>query len=97
MDALLPALGVVVPAGILASLVCWLLIRRMRREGPAHLFRGQGEAVTVAKLLEEATERGEGVRLNWPDTDLDEAGLVRPNARDQFPTAILPRLFEKER
>jgi hypothetical protein len=73
--------------------VCWL-VRARRRRGPAHLFRGQGEAVTVDELLEEAKQRGEGVRLNWPQTDLDEAGLVRPYVQDQFPTAILPPIDE---
>jgi hypothetical protein len=61
-------------------------------EAPAHLLRGQGEAVTVAELLEEAIERGEATRLNWPEGDLDQAGWVRPYAQDQFPTAILPRV-----
>jgi hypothetical protein len=98
MDAHLPALAVIVPVAVLAGVVVWLVVRwRRRRPGSAHLFRGQGQAVTVAELLEEAAERGEGVRLNWPDTDLDEAGLVRPYVQDQFPTAILPRLFGEER
>lgn len=59
-------------------------------ESPAHLFRGQGECVTVAELLEEAVERGDGIRLNWPEDNLDDVGRVRPYVRDQFPTAVLP-------
>jgi hypothetical protein len=55
----------------------------------AHLFRGQGEAVTVAELLDEARERGEAIRLNWPD-EPGHAGRVRPYALGQLPTAILP-------
>lgn len=98
MDAHLSALAVIVPVAVLAGVVVWLVVRwRRRRHRSAHLFRGQGQAVTVAELLEEAAERGEGVRLNWPDTDLDEAGLVRPYVQDQFPTAILPRLSDEER
>jgi hypothetical protein len=59
---------------------------------PAHRFRGQGDAVTVAELLDEAGERGDGLRLNWPEHDLDRAGRVRPYVQDEFPTAILPRV-----
>ena len=57
-----------------------------------HVFRGQGEAVTAAELLEEAVERGEGIRLNWSDDDVDEIERMRPFVQDQFPAAILPRV-----
>jgi hypothetical protein len=43
-------------------------------------------------LLEKAARQGEGIRLNWPETDPDEAELIRPYAQDLFPTAILPRV-----
>jgi hypothetical protein len=65
----------------------------MGRQGrPSHLFCGQGEAVTVAELLAEAREQGEGVRFNWPEDDLDRARPMRPYVQDQFPTAILPKV-----
>jgi hypothetical protein len=101
MDEVLVAASIAVP--LLVALVCavWCLVASSRREGrrrgAAHVFRGQGEAVTVAELLNEAAERGEGVRLNWPEEDLDERGLARPYAQDQFPTMILPRIEDEQR
>jgi hypothetical protein len=101
MDEVLVAAGVAVP--LVVALVCavWCLVANSRRERPrrgsTHVFRGQGEAVTVAELLNDATERGEGIRLNWPEDDLDERGLVRPYAQDQFPTIILPRIEDDQR
>ena len=56
-----------------------------------HRFRGQGEAVTVAELLEEAVEEGHGLRLNWPQDDL-LCSPIRPDDRGQFPTVVLPRI-----
>lgn len=67
-----------------------------QRDRPAHLFRGQGEAVTVAELLEEARERGGSVRPDWPKERLDEAGWVRPYARGQLPTVVLARVTAPE-
>ncbi|HEU5471026.1 MAG TPA: hypothetical protein VFV67_10265 [Actinophytocola sp.] len=58
---------------------------------PGHLFRGHGEAITVTELLEEAIERGEGIRLNWPTDDL-HASPIRTDEQGQFPTVILPRV-----
>lgn len=48
--------------------------------------------MTVAELLEEAVERGEPTRLNWPADNLDKAGRVLPFAQHHFPTAILPQV-----
>ena len=60
---------------------------------PIHRFRGQGEAVTVSELLDEAIQRGEGIRLNWPTDDLP-ASPIQADHLGQFPTAILPRVRE---
>lgn len=78
-------------AGAVWFLVARCLRDRRSRSATTHLFRGQGQAVTVAELLEEAAERGEPIRLNWPN-DLDEAGRMRPYEPQQFPTAILPKI-----
>jgi hypothetical protein len=58
---------------------------------PVHRFRGQGEAITVAELLEEAVEEGRGLRLNWPADDFD-ASPIQPDEQGQFPTVVLPRI-----
>ena len=58
-----------------------------------HRFRGQGEAVTVAELLEDAVEQGEGLRLNWP-TDDASASPIRADGLGQFPTVVLPRMVD---
>jgi Flp pilus assembly protein TadB len=65
------------------------LTRKLNR--PAHLFCGQRHAVTVAELVERAARQSEGIRLTWPEADIDDAELVRPYAQDLFPTAIVPR------
>lgn len=67
----------------------WRLSGLVEMRGPRHLFRGQGEAITVAELLEDAVERGEGVRLNWPVDDLDFSP-IRADELGQYPTVILP-------
>lgn len=64
---------------------------RNNPERPVHRFRGQGEAVTVAELLEEAVEENRGLRLNWPEDDF-EASPIRPDERGQFPTVVLPKV-----
>ncbi|HEU5472416.1 MAG TPA: hypothetical protein VFV67_17320 [Actinophytocola sp.] len=61
---------------------------------PGHLFRGQGEAITVAELLQDAIERGEGIRLNWPTDDL-YASPIRADEQGQFPTVILPMVKDE--
>jgi hypothetical protein len=63
---------------------------RVKAYRPAHMLGDHSEAVTVAKLLDNACERGESVRLNWPVDEMGESELVRPNAQDEFPTAVLP-------
>lgn len=79
-------------AGAVWFLVARFLRDRRNRTATTHVFRGQGQAVTVAELLEDAAERGEPVRLNWPEDHLDKAGRMRPYVQDQFPTAILPKI-----
>lgn len=97
MDELLVAAGIAVVLIVAMAGAVWFLMARCLRNRrgrttTTHLFRGQGEAVTVAELLEEAAERGEPVRLNWPEGDLDEADRMRPYVQDHFPTAILPKI-----
>ncbi|MFL6141752.1 MAG: hypothetical protein ACJ72N_07770 [Labedaea sp.] len=60
---------------------------------PGHRFRGQGEAITVAELLEDAIERGVGIRLNWPEDDLDRSP-IQADEQGQFPTVVLPSLHD---
>ncbi|MFL6140842.1 MAG: hypothetical protein ACJ72N_03085 [Labedaea sp.] len=64
-------------------------------ERPIHRFRGQGEAITVAELLEEAIERGEGIRLSWPTEDT-QASPIQADELGQWPTAVLPRVEDDE-
>ncbi|MFL6142510.1 MAG: hypothetical protein ACJ72N_11685 [Labedaea sp.] len=96
MDRLLVAASFVVPLTVALAWATWYLMalgRSYRRQpSMSHVFRGQGEAITVAELLQEAVEQGEGMRLNWTGADLDAGGRVRPHMRDEFPTAILPRV-----
>lgn len=89
------AWGLVVVLVVALVAVIWLLVMQCRKTpqgqpSTRHVFRGQGEAVTVAELVAEAKEQGEGVRLNWPEDDLDRARPMRPYIQDQFPTVILP-------
>lgn len=89
--------GVTVPLTVALAGAIWFLVAsgrrdRQERNAPGHRFRGQGEAVTVAELVEDAVERGEAIRLNWPEGDIDETGRTRPYAQDQFPTTILPKI-----
>lgn len=91
------ALGLAVSLVVALAWAIWWLVASARRDRrgaarPAHRFRGQGEAVTVAELLRDAQERGEGFRLNWTEDDLNTIGLIRPYARDQLPTTILPKI-----
>lgn len=73
----------------LAWAICCLVADK--RTAQMHVFRGQGEAITVAELLDDAAERRAGVRLNWP-TDDREFSPIRPDDRGQYPTVILPRI-----
>lgn len=78
--------------GLAWAVSCLRTAGRQRRRGRSpHVLRGQGEAVTVAELLDEAAERSDGIRLNWPEDDLDRSP-IRPDDRGQFPTVILPRV-----
>lgn len=78
-------------------------------EHPAHVFRGQGEVVTVAELLEAAREHDDGVRLKWRERDEARTRVtasgslnaqcwpgVRPYAQGQLPTVVLPKPSEGE-
>lgn len=91
------AIGIALSLVVALAGAIWFLVansqqKRRTREATGHVFRGQGETVTVAELIEDAAERGEGIRLNWSGEDFDEAGQVRPYAQDQFPTVILPKI-----
>src|SRR2546429_78312 len=97
MDEWLVAASVTVSLTVALGGAIWFLVAsgrrdRQERNAPGHRFRGQGEAVTVAELVEDAVERGEAIRLNWPEGDNVETGRVRPYAQDQFPTTILPKI-----
>jgi hypothetical protein len=97
MDRLLVAASVTVPLIVALTGTIWYLVALVRRDRQernalSHRFRGQGEAVTVAELVEDAVERGEAIRLNWSADDIAETGRVRPYAQDQFPTTILPKI-----
>lgn len=79
-------------SGALAVGLAWAicaLVADNRGRPKTHVFRGQGEAITVADLLDDAAERRAGVRLNWP-TDDREFSPIRPDDRGQYPTVILP-------
>ena len=100
MDKTLVTSSVAVPLLIALISAIWFLVansrKKKRKHAPTdHVFRGQGEAVTVAELLEEAIEHGDGIRLNWSKDDLDALGRVRPHVQDEFPTAVLPRVEEE--
>jgi hypothetical protein len=97
MDEVLVAANVGLPLCVALIGAIWYLVASSRREqrkrAPmSHAFKGQGEAVTVAELLEEAVEQGDSIRLNWSVDDLDSFGRVRPYVQDEFPTAILPKV-----
>lgn len=97
MGEWLVAAGVAVVLAVALAAAAWFLVARCLRDRRSrttttHVFRGQGQAVTVSELLEEAAERGEPVQLNWTEDVLDEAGRMRPHVEDQFPTAILPKI-----
>lgn len=88
--------GIAVVLAVALAGAVWFLVSRCLRDrrsrtATTHLLRGQGQAVTVAELLEEAAERGEPIRLNWPN-DLDGAGRKWPYEPQQFPTVILPKI-----
>jgi len=89
MDGLVAA-GVVISLLLALGLAILFLVassRRARRRRQA-----TSRIISVAELLERAAKHGEPVRLNWANADLDAYGRVRPQARDQFPTGILPKL-----
>jgi hypothetical protein len=109
MDTLLVWAGVV--AVLLVALVSaiWLLValnrkdRRRKHRPTRHVFRGQGEAVRVTELLEEARERGEGIRLNWSTADEERVSEgywpgMRPYVQDHLGTVEMgkvPELLEE--
>ncbi|HEU5474104.1 MAG TPA: hypothetical protein VFV67_25950 [Actinophytocola sp.] len=97
LDTIWVATGsaVVLSVALCCAIVRLLSERRLDRNrgGAAHAFRGQGEAILVAELLEEAAERGQGIRLNWPEDDF-EASPIRPDGWGQYPTAELPRITD---
>lgn len=91
------ALGIIVVMTVAFAFIICLLVTQDRSsqhtgERNRHVFRGQGEAVTVAELLAEAQERGEPIQLNGTPDDEDKAALMRPYVQDQFPTAQLPHI-----
>lgn len=73
MDVLAVA-GVAIPLGMALGLAAWFMgawWRKQRRTNTPtrHAFRGQGEAVTVAELLQEAAAQKEAVQAPRPETD----------------------------
>lgn len=55
----------------------------------------QEGSVTVEVLIDRAVKAREGLRLNWPDRDLDEPDFLRKIANREFPTAVLPIFRER--
>jgi hypothetical protein len=51
-----------------------------------------GPRVSVSELLQRAIEQKEPIRLNWVPDQLDEAGRVLPQAQNESPTEVLPKL-----
>ncbi|HEU5472232.1 MAG TPA: hypothetical protein VFV67_16380 [Actinophytocola sp.] len=103
MDQLRIALALMVPLVVALGCAISFLVgdtRRARRRRAArrsrHRFRGQGEAITVAELVDDATEKGQGIRLSWPEDDLYRSP-IRPDELGQFPTVILPRVDDVDR
>lgn len=94
------AASFIVPLTVALAWAVWFLVaqyqaERQRQTPTRHVFKGQGEAVTVAELLEDTIEQGEGVRLNWSEADEAKASDrwfgIRPYAKDQMGTEIIPR------
>jgi hypothetical protein len=92
MDRLLGVLAVVIPLVLALALATFFLVANARRK---RRWRNQGQAVTVAELVELAIQQGEATRLHWAKDDLDVYGRVRPSAQHDLPTAILPVLTDK--
>lgn len=91
------ALGIIAAVTVALAFIACLLVTQDRSsqhtdDRNRHVFRGQGEAVTVAELLADAKERGDPTQLTWTPDDEDKAALIRPYVQDQFPTAQLPRI-----
>jgi hypothetical protein len=87
-------LGGIIVAVLAVAFVTCLLVTRDRNDRHTqgrnrHVFRGQGEAVTVAELLADAREKGKPTRLDQPAVHPSEAWLMRPYIHDQFPTVKL--------
>jgi hypothetical protein len=99
MDEWLVAAGAAVPLMVALAFAVWFLVARCGRDRrerrtTRHVFRGQGEAITVQELLDDAADKGEPTRLNWPEDDFNNAGLMRLYVQDQFPTAIFPTIAD---
>lgn len=83
----LAVLGVAISVGLALALAILFLVAWARRNR-----RYQVHTITVAELVERSVKHGESIRLNRADADLDAHGRVRPQARDQLPTGVLPKL-----
>lgn len=98
------AAAIVIPLALaLAGAICLLVAqnRATRRPVPTrHLFRGQGEAVTVAELLDNTLEQGKGAQLNWSADDEARADSrwrgLRPYVQDQMGTEFISKNFSSE-
>lgn len=84
MDGLL-VVGIAISVALALGLAAFFLAVKAERRR-----RNQGQAVTVAELLEDAKQHGEPLRLNWSRDELDAYGRVRPEAHDDLPTGVFP-------
>lgn len=99
------AAAFVIPLSVALAWAIWYLVaqyraEQQRRTPTRHVFKGQGEAVTVAELIEDSAEQGGGVRLNWSEEDEARAHSrwpgIRPYVQDQLGTEIMRSAINAE-
>jgi hypothetical protein len=89
MDELLVELGVAVTLVLALVLALVFLLARAKKDRRQR--QAASRTISVAELVENTLARGEPIRLNWAEDDLDAYGRVRPSAQDELPTGILPK------
>jgi hypothetical protein len=94
MDRLLVAASVVIPLGLALGLAIFFLVARARQERRRR--EAASRTITVDELLARASRQGEATHAHWSTDDLDAYGQVRPEARNELPTGILPKIEKQE-
>jgi hypothetical protein len=62
---------------------------------PVNKHHGHADnAVMVPDLLRRAIASGDPLRLAWQDDDTDAPLMVRGYIKDEYPTAVLPRITD---